>query len=943
MIKKMVCILLCICLCIPILCENPSSAATVWTDERGSYQIMEHFVMSGANYYGASRPETINISGQPFDTALRFWGKETEEYSGSMYTGRLYHEYLAHSDEYCEGEYITFQFYASGVSSCGKDVRMSVGLQTENSAHTVGIHSASSDILILSPQWKQYTVTVPVPSRKDPDEAGYRVILNLGYWGQTTYIADFKIYRSDSSEFSSEDTLEDVHITINGEETDHIQSGVTKMTAQIGKNLTDVSLMLALYDSRGVLEKLALSPSGQTGTVSAEMHVDSAEGKVLRGYVWDMNAVRPLDRIRQLGKSDTSSCFVLSMDGGTSQYPLVCKVGYPAMVTSDGLPHIMLQTNEGGEYQMYCTLPDGSTILMMDKNRLSAGEIKAFDTGMLFEELPLYGEYAITVTCRTFYGTTAKDSVYFRVCDEEQYGQDSVFVDGETLVYLKDYKGNHIPDYSNVGYQLGREEFPEVENKLVLEPSGGDDTARIQEAIDVLAAMPMDSNGFRGALLLKSGIWYISSTISITADGIVIRGEEYQEPDLADAEPVGTAEQYSENCYRGGTVLLATSKIPNDLLFSIKGSGSVRTSQSKKSQVIDQYVPSGTDTLTVADASAFNVGDSVLVTETANSDWISAVGMDQIPQRTTPDANPSNPDNRTIQWTEYNWVWDFERTIIKIEGNIITLDSPLTNAMEQKYGQITVAVMDDLRIGKIGLENLHAVALWEPNEDGVDDTRHAQRLLDISNAEDVRLKNITAEHFNTCCINIQKNAKRIEIDTFYNLIANKKFYNGTGYESTGRTFLETQIYVGRYGVYNAGQQVLMQHIYGINNRHLVEYSSRAAGPNVFYDGKSENALTSMGPHMMWSVGGLYDNVESYIAFQNRLNMGSGQGWAGAWYTAWNTKGDLVVQQPPTAQNYSVGHVGKILEGDFRGYAQGSVTYSGKHFPIESLFLYQSGK
>lgn len=39
-------------------------------------------------------------------------------------------------------------------------------------------------------------------------------------------------------------------------------------------------------------------------------------------------------------------------------------------------------------------------------------------------------------------------------------------------------------------------------------------------------------------------------------------------------------------------------------------------------------------------------------------------------------------------------------------------------------------------------------------------------------------------------------------------------------------------------------------------------------------------------------------------------MGSGQGWAGANYVVWNSRGSLSCQQPPQAQNFAIGFVGK---------------------------------
>lgn len=83
--------------------------------------------------------------------------------------------------------------------------------------------------------------------------------------------------------------------------------------------------------------------------------------------------------------------------------------------------------------------------------------------------------------------------------------------------------------------------------------------------------------------------------------------------------------------------------------------------------------------------------------------------------------------------------------------------------------------------------------------------------------------------------------------------------------------------------------------------------ARVAGPNAFvFCTTGKNSYASSEPHHRWSVAGLFDNVEAPIALQNRLNMGSGHGWSGANYVAWNCRGSMICQQPPTAQNYCFG-------------------------------------
>ena len=66
-------------------------------------------------------------------------------------------------------------------------------------------------------------------------------------------------------------------------------------------------------------------------------------------------------------------------------------------------------------------------------------------------------------------------------------------------------------------------------------------------------------------------------------------------------------------------------------------------------------------------------------------------------------------------------------------------------------------------------------------------------------------------------------------------------------------------------------------------------------------------FSSSEPHEQWATGALYDNVQAPLTarFWKNINIG----WAGANTVFWNCEGDFLVQKPPTAQNFSFGHIG----------------------------------
>src|SRR5262249_40084061 len=84
--------------------------------------------------------------------------------------------------------------------------------------------------------------------------------------------------------------------------------------------------------------------------------------------------------------------------------------------------------------------------------------------------------------------------------------------------------GDRIMDFSSAGYMRGGVALPDSPVRQSVSPSGGDDTSAIQAAIDAVAGMTPDANGFRGTVLLAPGTFNLSGTLNITASGVVLRG-----------------------------------------------------------------------------------------------------------------------------------------------------------------------------------------------------------------------------------------------------------------------------------------------------------------------------------------------------------------------------------------------------------------------------------
>ena len=242
------------------------------------------------------------------------------------------------------------------------------------------------------------------------------------------------------------------------------------------------------------------------------------------------------------------------------------------------------------------------------------------------------------------------------------------------LVYGSDDHGNRIPDFSTAGYAGGGVPIPDVPVRATIDPSpAGDDTPRLQAAIDTLAKQPADANGFRGALLLHAGTYRIAGTILVNATGIVLRG-------------AGTDEH--------GTILLAQGN-PHTVI-RVGGTGRWER-DGKQHAIVDEYVPIGAYTVTVDDAHDLQAGDRVIVEWAMNAAWIHAVGMDRIPPR---------KDGRAIRQWEAGMSLHFDRHILSVQGNRIKLDAPLTNAMTRGEGATLWKYKFPGRVAQVGIENL---------------------------------------------------------------------------------------------------------------------------------------------------------------------------------------------------------------------------------------------
>jgi hypothetical protein len=432
-----------------------------------------------------------------------------------------------------------------------------------------------------------------------------------------------------------------------------------------------------------------------------------------------------------------------------------------------------------------------------------------------------------------------------------------------SLEYLPDEKGNTIPDFSRVGYYHGDKEIPTVAVVKTISPAD-DAEQQIQTAIAELSKQPLDKTGFRGAILLKKGTYTINNKINIPASGIILRGEG------------------------DGTKLIAAGTV-NRPLIDVQGSGNIQEIAGTRTKITDEYVPVGKNSFYVASSKGYKVGDRIIVYRPGTDQWVHDLKMDQITER-----------NGTKQWKASEYNLQFEREIIKIEGNKIFIDNPIVLAMETKYGGGEIFKYSfNGRISNVGIENLYCESEYQTDTS----ENHSWDAILFDKIENGWVGNVTAKYFAYSCVHLGSKAKNISV-------LNCGCFDHKSVITGGR----------RYSFCNEGEQNLFINCHTTDGRHDFVTQARTCGPNVFYNCTAKKTHADIGPHHRWSSGTLYDNIitDGEINVQDRGNYGSGHGWVGVTQILWNCSVKRAALQNPwvNGENYCIGLKGEKAAGRF---------------------------
>jgi len=445
-------------------------------------------------------------------------------------------------------------------------------------------------------------------------------------------------------------------------------------------------------------------------------------------------------------------------------------------------------------------------------------------------------------------------------------------------------RGNRIPDFSNCGYMAAERPIPDVPIRIVVPAVPGDATQRIQRALDYVAAMPADSNGIRGAVLLEAGIHRVSGSLKIAASGLVLRGT---------------------GMGQGGTVLLGTGQ-HRDTLICIKGRNDRK--MGSPVAITDAFVPVNANAFRVDASHSFHSGDQVLVHRPSTKEWIQALDTDHFGGGIT--NLGWKPGSRDLYW---------DRTIVSIDGDRVTLDVPLTTALDAAYGGGSVAVYQwPGRIAQVGIENLCCRSTYD--EDNPKDEAHRWMAVTLENVSDVWVRQVMFEHFAGSAVAALETAKRVTVEDCKSLAPVS--------EIGGQR---------RNTFWTMGQQTLFQRLYAECGYHDFAIGFCAAGPNAFVQCESSRPFSFSGGIDSWASGVLFDivNIDGHaLSLFNRSQDAQGAGWNAANSVLWQCSASRIdCYSPPTACNWAFG---SWAEFSGNGYWQ----ESNSHVQPRSLYYAQ---
>ena len=443
-------------------------------------------------------------------------------------------------------------------------------------------------------------------------------------------------------------------------------------------------------------------------------------------------------------------------------------------------------------------------------------------------------------------------------------------------------------DYSYCGYHHSESSIPTVKSATYVQPTGGDDAALLQAAIDFVSRQKPDrQTGLRGAVILSEGTFSLNQPLRIRTSGVVLRGSG-----------------------RDKTILRKKGYDRGALLY-IEGEHDVRVK----------------DTLNLADTKAGSIvcsvkestaslkpGMRLAIWRPSTQEWIEHLNCQSFGGGKRMGYWAWHPGDIDIRWN---------RQILAVKGTAITLDAPITCDIDARWGGAKAIIYEQSgTVAECGVENLTLESDYDHTLSM--DENHCWDGIYVADAEDCWIRMVNFYNFAGSAVVIQKSACQVTVEDCKSLHPVSEI---GGFRR--RTF------------FTMGEKTLFQRCYSEHGINDFAVGHTAPGPNAFVQCDSYESYGPSGAISSWAPGILFDIVNidgNDIVFRNWELEKFGAGWGTANSTMWqSTASGLLCYSPDSVnKNYSIGCWGQI---------QGSGEYSemNEHVKPYSLFASQLEK
>jgi hypothetical protein len=240
-------------------------------------------------------------------------------------------------------------------------------------------------------------------------------------------------------------------------------------------------------------------------------------------------------------------------------------------------------------------------------------------------------------------------------------------------------------------------------------------------------------------------------------------------------------------------------------------------------------------------------------------------------------------------------VWD--RVILKIVRNLVTVDAPVTTAIETNFGGGFVNTYSwPGRLENAGVENLRLESAFDAGNPK--DENHAWFAITMENAADSWVRQVAFRHFAGSAVAIYETCKRVTVE---DCLSQAPVSEAGGWR--------------RNTFFTMGQQTLFLRCWAEHGRHDFAAGHAAAGPNAFVQCEDTLPEGDSGAIGSWASGTLFDNVRidgGGLSLMNRGADGEGAGWAAANSVLWQCDASTIsCESPPTARNWAFGCWGEF--------------------------------